>query len=354
MQTPQLILFLGADWWGSDARALAVSLRKLGHNLIEVNYETYFPQSWSSLKLKIARRLLRGVCEREFNKAVAAHASNTAIDFVLVFKGMLLKPETLRRFSDRGVALYCFYPDVSFADHGANIATCLPMYDCVFTTKRFHNQSTEATAAVWHIEQVSHGFDPDVHRTVHASDRVRKFYECDVSFVGCWSPKKEASIQAIIERNADLTLCVWGTGWQRAGVLVRRAWQRRGAFGDELAIIYNNSRINLGLLSERGSDTESGDEVTARTWQIPASGGFLLHESTAELAEYFIPGHDVGTFDNAADLPAKVEYYLSHAEERERVAAAGHRRCMTSNYTYSEAADVICRYYESSWPSGKQ
>ncbi|HSH38727.1 MAG TPA: hypothetical protein VK993_08070, partial [Chthoniobacterales bacterium] len=80
-----LILFLGADWWGSDARALAASLRADGHALIEVNYEDYFPTSWSRLPLRLVRRAVRRQCSDEFNRAVAQRAG-AAVDFVLAFK----------------------------------------------------------------------------------------------------------------------------------------------------------------------------------------------------------------------------------------------------------------------------
>jgi 2-polyprenyl-3-methyl-5-hydroxy-6-metoxy-1,4-benzoquinol methylase len=53
--------------------------------------------------------------------------------------------------------------------------------------------------------------------------------------------------------------------------------------------VYSASKINLGLLSEAGGGTTLGDQVTARTWQIPAAGGFMLLESTEELVRYFAP-----------------------------------------------------------------
>ncbi len=104
-----LILFLGADWWGSDARALAIQIRGLGHSLIEVGYEDYFPIRWSSFPLRLIRRLIRQLCARNFNAAVREQLDNPAIDFVLVFKGMLIEPETIAAFRTRDIPVYCFY-----------------------------------------------------------------------------------------------------------------------------------------------------------------------------------------------------------------------------------------------------
>ena len=102
-----LILFLGADWWGSDARALAVALRHSGNALIEVLYEDFFPLQWSTVPLRALRRLTRPWFVQNYNQAVLRPASNPAIDFVLVFKGKLLQSATLARFREQGTPIYC-------------------------------------------------------------------------------------------------------------------------------------------------------------------------------------------------------------------------------------------------------
>lgn len=340
----RLILFLGADWWGSDARALAVALRQRGHSLIEVQYEEFFPLHWSSFPLKVVRRFIRPWCATNYNQAVAHYLGNPAIDFVLVFKGMILRPETLAAFRHRHIPLYCFYPDVSFGAHGSNIANCLVHYDCVFTTKEFHLRDQQWRSRLQDIKLVRHGFDPEVHRPIQMTAAVRQHYECDVSFVGCWSPKKEHLVEALIAGLPSVQLRLWGPGWDRAPG-TRRFWTGRGAYGDELAIIYQCSKINLGLLSEQATDTTSGDQTTVRTWQIPASGGFMLHEATAELAQSLEPGKEVATFENAVDLPGLVQQYLAQPEARARIAAAGRQRCVSGQYTYSAAAELICSYH---------
>lgn len=338
-------LFLGADWWGSDARALAVALRQSGTALIEVGYEDFFSLQWSTFPLKVLRRLGRRLFIRNYNQAVLRHAGNLAIDFVLVFKGMLLEPVTLRSFQMHGVALYCFYPDVSFMDHGPNIWKCLPLYDCLFTTKSFHLDDPAVWGRVKAMKLVSHGFDPEVHRQAGLSERVRRQYGCDVSFVGCWSPKKESLLGAIVRECPGVQLRVWGPGWGRSAPAVRRWWQRRGAYGDELAIIYGASRINLGLVSEAGRGTNEGDAVTARTWQIPASGGFMLHEDTAELRRHFDPQHEVGVFQSGAELPGRVRHFLEHEDQRIKMLTTAHQRCLNARYTYQASAAEILQFH---------
>jgi spore maturation protein CgeB len=342
----RLILFLGAHWWGSDSRALAAELRRLGHMVIVLNYEDFIPVRWSSLGLRAVRRLLMPWFARDYNNAVLKYAGNRGLDFLLVFKGKHLFPETLERFTSTGLPAYCMYPDVSFLDHGANIWDCLPFYRCVFTTKSFHMKDASLGRRAQNLRLVSHGFDPDVHRPVEMAPRVQAAYGCEVSFVGNWSPKKEQLLSALIEQRTGLDLRIWGPGWERAGRVLQSHWTGRGAYGDELCLIYQASKINLGLLSEAGGGTTVGDQVTARTWQIPASGGFMLHEATAELELNFLPGREVGVFTSPGELSEKTGWYLGHEQERREIAAAGQRRCIEAGYTYLHAAQQILAFHE--------
>ncbi len=343
----RLVLFLGAHWWGSDSRALAVALRRLGHIVIELNYEDFVPVHWSSLVLRSVRKILLPLFVRDYNRAILEHLGNRGIDFMLVFKGKHLSPETLERFSMSPLPAYCMYPDVSFLDHGPNIWECLPFYQCVFTTKSFHMQDTNLRQRVKDLRLVSHGFDPDVHRPVEIAPRAQAAYACEVSFVGCWSAKKQHFLDELLRQNSRLRLRVWGPGWDRAGELLQACWEGRGAYGDELCLIYQASKINLGLLSEAGGGTTVGDQVTARTWQIPAAGGFMLHEATAELEHYFSPGREVGVFASPAELAEKTSWYLANEQARREVAAAGHRRCLEGGYTYLDAAQQILAFHQN-------
>ncbi len=272
---------------------------------MQINFDDFVPVRWSSFALRGARRLLLPLFVRDYNRAILEHLGNRGIDFLLVFKGKHLFPETLANFVNGGLPAYCMYPDVSFLDHGPDIWRCLPLYQCVFTTKSFHMEDVKLRQQVQNLRLVSHGFDPDVHRPLQIAQRVHSAYACDVSFVGCWSVKKQNLLSALVEQRPNVNLRIWGPGWERAGDTLQGHWEGRGAYGDELCLIYQASKINLGLLSEAGGGTAVGDQVTARTWQIPATGAFMLHEATAELERYFQPGREVGVFATPAELVAK-------------------------------------------------
>lgn len=344
MSQPSLthILYLGPKWRGSDARALAEALRRQGCALTEVDYEDFVPPHWSGFVPKVARRLLGRWFARDYNRAVAMQADNRSLDAILVFKGMHLRVETLERFT---VPRYCVYPDVSFTDHGPDIWNCLPLYDCLFTTKAFHLGDPVVASRVKYIERVSHGADPEVHRPLSVSSASADYYGCDVAFVGCWSPKKESLVKGLLDGMPSLRVRLWGPGWERAASPVRHCWGERGVFGDELALVYQTAKINLGLLSEAGGGPAAeADQTTARTWQIPACGAFMLHERTEELVEHFVPEREIGCFEGGNELCRQVDYWLAHEDERRQVAAAGRKRFLKAHYTYDRAAEAILEH----------
>jgi spore maturation protein CgeB len=344
MHRQYCIGFLGADWWGSDARAVAMEFRKQGHILIERNYEDYFPTKWRG-PIRILRRLFRPWMQSEYNNAIRELLNVESLEFVLAFKGMLVNPSTLKAFRERGVKCYCLYPDVSFLDHGANIWECLPVYDCVFTTKPYHLRDSRLCRHVRELRLVRHGFDPAVHRPIIDDHQLSKTYGCDASFVGVWSPKKEATLDHLLQHLPGIELKIWGPAWQNAGSLVRKSWQGRGAYGDEAAAIYSMSKINLGLLSEAGTGSLQGDMTTARTWQIPACAGFMLHEATPELSDSFTTDLEVATFQGLNDLVQKVKFYLNDANLRESIRLAGYSRCHDAPYSYFDTVQSIIHYH---------
>jgi len=347
MKRKYCIGFLGADWWGSDARAVAMELRRQGHVLVERNYEDYFPTKWRG-SVRILRRLFRKWMQAEYNRAIRELLEIQGLDFVLAFKGMLLRPDTLQAFIERGIPCYCLYPDVSFQDHGNTIWQCAPLYDCVFTTKSFHLDDPKVRNHTQRLQFVRHGFDAEVHRPIEGDAGLRASYGCDVSFVGVWSPKKESMLQHLINSIPSIDLRIWGPAWEKAAASVKKHWQGRGAYGDETSAIYSLSKINLGLLSEAGTGTQQGDQTTARTWQIPACRGFMLHEDTEELKTFFKVDLEVATFSTPSELLEKVEYYLANENDRCKLQIAGYERCQNQPYTYRSAVDAIVAHHAES------
>ena len=84
----------------------------------------------------------------------------------------------------------------------------------------------------------------------------------------------------------------------------------------EVAEKYSRSCICLNI------HNANIDSFNPRTYEILASGGFLL---TDERKEYdgLVPGEDFACYSSVEDMIEKIEYYLNHNEEREQMVARG-------------------------------
>jgi len=337
-----------AKWWGSDARALAQAFRQLGHSIIDIDEEDYIPFRWEGAPSRILRRLFMRIFIADYNRSVLKKAANASYDFTLAYKGYFLRPETIASLRNTRKPVFNFYPDVSFEDHGGNIPASLRHYDCVFTTKSYHGKREIDKFGIRNLAHVRHGFDPEVHRPVTLSNEMISHYGCDVSFVGCWSPEKERRLSFLLKHAPGVSLKVYGIGWKYASSEFKQRMGsnlKPGAFGDELSIVYCASKVNLGLLSS-SSDPELRDQTTARSFQIPATGSFMLHEDTLEIRRYFEADREVMLFGSNEEMVEKVQLALSSPSLRETIRMRGYERCHREPYDYISAARTIVSYFE--------
>ena len=76
----------------------------------------------------------------------------------------------------------------------------------------------------------------------------------------------------------------------------------------------------------------------------------MLAERTNEHMKLFEEGKEAEFFGSNEELLIKVNYYLSHEQERNRIAQAGRRRCISSGYSNHERLkamlEVIDGVYE--------
>jgi spore maturation protein CgeB len=338
---PMRILAVADVWHGSNAHAFVRAFRRMGHSVSVVPSETFIPGAWQSTPLRALRRLLEPRLVREYADALVEEARRLRPHLFFVFKGRYVAPEAVRAIREMGAVAVNFYPDVSFLAHGAYLPRALPLYDWVFTTKTFGVDDMKQQLGLRSVSFLPHGYDPEVHAPVELADSDRVTYECDVSFIGTWSPKKQAILERVVSEFPDAKIRIWGEQWSHARHSLGSVIEGRGVLGTEYAKALVASRVNLAILSEARTGASSGDKITSRTFHIPATGAFMLHERTDELAEYFEEGVECASFGNHDELVEKTAYYLDHGEEREAVAAAGRRRSVESGYSVDERARAV-------------
>ena len=104
----------------------------------------------------------------------------------------------------------------------------------------------------------------------------------------------------------------------------------RGGVGTltEMPKVFHASRINLNITMR---PIETG--LSLRVWDILGCGGFLLTNYQAEIPDFFEIGRDLETYESMEELEQKVQYYLTHEDERVEIAIRGYEK-VAMHHTY--------------------
>ena len=340
------ILAVSETWQGGNDHAFVRAFRRQAHFVATVVPSEYFPR-WRSRPLRAAMRLLRPRAVAEFNHSILRASEIFRPHLFFVFKGAEILPETIDRVRANGAVAIQYYPDVSFHTHGPLLPKALPRYDWIFTTKSFGLDDMRRQLGVESASLLLHGFDPETHCPTETLDDEIMVLSSQATFVGNWSPKKEALLAELVGRLHDLDLKIWGPpAWNASTAKVAERFQGHPVRGSQYAKAIGASKINIALLSEQRRGASSGDVTTSRTFEIPGAGGFMLHERTEEAMALFEEGKEAAFFSGADELAEKVAYYLDHEDERAAIADAGRRRAIASFYSTDDRAKVVLQKYQ--------
>lgn len=108
-------------------------------------------------------------------------------------------------------------------------------------------------------------------------------------------------------------------------------------YWSQMPKVFRASKINLNMTIP---NIKSG--IPLRVWDILGSGGFLLTNYQAEIPYYFEEGKDLVCFDGIEDMRDKVRYYLSHEEERVKIARSGYEK-VKEHHTYVDRLSKILK-----------
>lgn len=98
-------------------------------------------------------------------------------------------------------------------------------------------------------------------------------------------------------------------------------------YGTQMPEIFRDSKINLNITLR---SITSG--VPLRIFDILGAGGFCLTNYQSGIAEHFVDGRDLVMFTGPEDFLSKLEYYMTHEEERIEIAGNGHEKVKEFDY----------------------
>ena len=153
--------------------------------------------------------------------------------------------------------------------------------------------------------------DPDIF---HPMPELPKLYE--VCFVGLRYGIREKIVKGL--QKAGILVAAYGAGWDGGRLDTKDVPQ-----------LFAQSKIVLGVGTI--GHCEDFYAFKMRDFDGPMSGSCYVTHDNPDLQLVYKVGEDIVTYRSVDDCIDKVRWYLSHEDERERVAQAGRARALTDH-----------------------
>jgi hypothetical protein len=319
------------------------TLKKMGHDVVafshtRVSSPTHIESP--SLLFRIAWKLRVPFDTTKVNGNIHDAIRDSLFDIVWIEKGNMILPWTLRRIKKSlpNAWLISVSEDDMYASHGHSLwyRFGLRHYDLVFTTKEYNLSELKLFGAT-STKLFLDSYDENLHKPMQLTGVDRERFSCDVSAVGAFEKERAEALLCLAEHGVQVI--VWGNDWGgQVNLHPNLIIKNEFLFGEDYSKAICATKINLNFLRKINRD-----EVTSRSVEIPACGGFMLSERTARHLEFFEEGKEAAFFGSNEELLKKVKFYLEKTVERETIAQAGMERCKKSGYSMRSQLDQMLR-----------
>jgi spore maturation protein CgeB len=267
------------------------------------------------------------------NRRLVALAETQRPDVCLVQGGHRIAAETIQAMKRMGIIMVLWTIDPP-GSSGLPIETA-PLYDLICCG------GTEAVdllkaAGVAGARWLPFACSPDRLMLPALSEEERLAYASDVCFVGSYYPNRVR----LFESLADLNITIRGPGWGRLDghSSLKGVARDQQVAPSEWKKLYAAAKIVLAVHYQDG--VSPCFQASPRVFEVMACGGFLLSDGQRDVTTLFQDGEHLAVFHDAHDLRSKIIYYLSHPDERARIAERGHRETL-KNHTYVRRMEQV-------------
>ncbi|MFE0558218.1 DUF3880 domain-containing protein [Paenibacillus sp. NPDC058910] len=266
-------------------------------------------------------------------------------DLVLALNGVVLEADTLKQLRDSGfkTAIW-FTDDPYYTDWTVSIA---PRYDYIFTLES-NCVSFYRDLGCEHVYHLPFAVNPNVFYPKH----VPTSYQTDICFIGTayWNRVELMDHLAPILKNKKVVISGWW--WDRMQHYAQLSDKIK--LGDwmtseDTATYYNGAKIVINQHRSSDDDTINANSrkvqalsVNPRTFEISGCGTLQLSDIRHDMSQLYSPGSEIETYGSYGELMDKIDYYLRHEEERQRIALNGLMRTR-KDHTYHKRLGLMLR-----------
>ena len=305
------------------------ALRALGHDVVFVDVQERFVPG----RVRAWWPLLESMEVSRINARMVRLCRDGFFDLCLVVGGQTVLPATIYRMRACGVPVVLWTTDVPHLLHFQNVTAAAPFYNRVFCAG---TEALEALALACAPSWLPFCCEPRCHAPQALDDGDRRCYGRDIAFVGSYYPNRARMLSAL----ADKDIGVWGPLWERMppGILpATKVFPCRMRYA-QWTKAYSAAKIVVVVHYQDGK--VPCYQASPKLFEAMACGAFVLCDDQRDARALFKDGEHLVFFKDADDLKRKVDHYLAHPEERERIAAAG-RQEVLARHTYAQRMQVL-------------
>lgn len=329
---------------GSGAWCYAETLKEMGHAVVGHSNQLGLERYARSLPLRVMRKVCHGPLPHHrarHGAALVRHVVEERPDVVLILKGLHVSRANVTAMRATGAFVAMINHDDFFSRNPTNWSrvqrAALPEYDHLFTTRQVN--VGEVRPINPNVEFLEFAYYPRIHRPVAIPAGEEATWTSDVVFIGTYERERARQLEEVV-RRLPARYAVWGGGWERLerSSPLRPFVRFRGVYMDEMAMAIGGAKVALAFLRKANRD-----DYTQRTFEIPACGGLLLAERTAQHLAYYREGVEAEFFDadRTTELVEKLELLLRDPVRREAMRRAGARRLSAGAHTYRDRLEQV-------------
>lgn len=271
-----------------------------------------------------------------FSAAVVKKCRAERPDFVLTTGLAPVNEYALKEIAALGIPVANFLTDDPWnpAHRAPWFMRALPSYRHVFTP-RHANEADLQEHGVQSLSYLPFAYAPEDHHPPESlSAEERGKWSGLVAFIGGADADRVALVRALV--RAGVPVGLWGGYWKEQPDLA--AYAHGHADEETCRKVVAAAGANLCLVRRANRDGHS-----MRSFELPAIGGCLLVEDTADHRSLYGPdGEAVFYFEQMADLPARARVALSITNGQcEILRQKARQKVESSGNTYADRLESI-------------
>ena len=179
---------------------------------------------------------------------------------------------------------------------------------------------------------IYNALDPETHHPVAADPELA----CDVAFLGNRLPDREARVEEMFLRAAELApdqrFLLGGEGWGDKAMPGNVRW-----LGHVPTAMHNRANCSAGMVMNinRISMADFGFSPPTRVFEVAGAGACMLCDDWPGIADCFEPGTEILVVRSAEDVAEAL--HANDASARRRIGDAFHARALR-DHTYAQRA----------------